>query len=673
MADEVHIGRYRLEGVLGSGSSGTVFLGGGPNGPVAIKILASYLAADPLFRAKFRAEAAVMRQVDHPNCVRILELVEDPAFTAIVAEFVDGASLQVVLQRAGPLRGEQILGLVEGALEGLAYLHRLGLVHRDIKPANILITSRGVSKLTDFGLARPVHELGRGLPESVGTPTYMSPELAGGEPADQRSDLYAFGVILFEALTGSAPYRADSVYQLLALHRDAPVPDPLVFRPRLHPALAGLIRRTLAKQPGDRPPDAVALLGELRAAAAAAHGRDWHERAAVGGAVTALGVGGVGGAGLVGGLGGGASTAAAQLATLLPQSGSLDLAAQVLHAAAPTVPPGAPPSHGLAPHTPPSHPPGHPPPQPGTDRHGPRRERRRRHRPHRGVVRKGPISFLAGVAVLVIVVVVVLVLPRPALPLPVGTISSTQATTTEEVVAMVTGTGDLHATITLSGSCTGGRGFFSTILTIGPVVVRYDRARSAFVSDVIPIVSSDVHPAGPAASCPGAGRGHDSNTVAGAGSSSVLGSLTVDAGAVNLILDYPAPGVAIAPPLGTDQYSFSRSANYSRVFRGPGLPQLVPDCGAPATSAPGPSGCTLRASSPVTVSLTAVPPAGAIRCSAAASSGLVISATCLFQEVVTLTLTPALVRSTTNGSRSSVATTGSPTATTQAASSGGRP
>ncbi|HEY8740291.1 MAG TPA: serine/threonine-protein kinase, partial [Candidatus Dormibacteraeota bacterium] len=149
------LGKYRILGTLGTGASGAVFLAHDEelDRDVALKQLAPELAAKPGFLDDFRIEAEIMGRLDHPNCVRVFDFIEEGRAFYIVSEFVDGASLRRVLEDAGRLNPEQALGVTRGALSGLAHAHELGLVHRDIKPENLLADHEGTSKLADFGQA----------------------------------------------------------------------------------------------------------------------------------------------------------------------------------------------------------------------------------------------------------------------------------------------------------------------------------------------------------------------------------------------------------------------------------------------------------------------------------------------------------------------------------------
>lgn len=347
---EVRIGDYAVDGVLGSGASGTVYRARSADGAaVAIKVLAPEWMGDAEFRARFRAEAALMTQLNHPNCVRVIDVLDDDVVAAIVSELVDGASLRVVLESSGRLDAVQALDVMQGALAGLSYLHARGIVHRDVKPENILVDRHGVSKLVDFGLARRVGEWGTGGVESVGSPRYMSPEQVEGRAIDVRTDVYSCGVVLFELLTSRSPFTATDVAGVLRAHVQAPVPDPRSIRPDIPGPLAELCMAALAKDPADRPATAAEFLERLTSAAQSAYGASWLAGtatvglAAVVGAVVGAGFGAAAAGGAAGA--GGLAAAAAGLAPLAsPSVGAASSVTQVVPgSAAPTGPgPAAP-------------------------------------------------------------------------------------------------------------------------------------------------------------------------------------------------------------------------------------------------------------------------------------------------------------------------------------------
>jgi eukaryotic-like serine/threonine-protein kinase len=189
---------------LGSGATGQVVEAeaAGSGRLVAIKYLSETLLADAVFRARFRAEAQLLMELDVAHIVRLFEYVEEPAGAAIVMEHVDGCSLRAMLHSQGPAEPEAALTVLKGSLLGLAAAHARGVVHRDYKPENVLIDKTGVSKLVDFGIAA---RAGDDAPAS-GTPLYMAPEQWAGGPASLASDVYAATATFYECLTGTTPF-----------------------------------------------------------------------------------------------------------------------------------------------------------------------------------------------------------------------------------------------------------------------------------------------------------------------------------------------------------------------------------------------------------------------------------------------------------------------------------
>jgi len=281
MAREWDVSGYTEVKTLGSGGFGDVVLArhDASGSQVAIKYLHRQLLADAGFAELFRAEAAVLASLDDPNVVRLYEYVESPAGAAIVMELVDGVSLRDILARQGKTTAEAALVVLQGSLLGLAAAHRRGVVHRDYKPENVLINGDGASKLTDFGIAARTGD----SPIPAGTLVYAPPEQFGGSPATPASDVYAATATFYECLTGRPPFTGDTAERLLYQHLSQavplePVPEPL--RP--------LVAAGLAKDPGDRPADATALVAELRAVAGGAYGPDWEDRGRSGLAAAAL-------------------------------------------------------------------------------------------------------------------------------------------------------------------------------------------------------------------------------------------------------------------------------------------------------------------------------------------------------------------------------------------------
>ena len=256
---------------LGSGGFGDVVLArhDGSGTLVAIKYLRQNLLSDAQFTELFRAEAAVLATVDDPNVVRLYEYVESPYGAAIVMELVDGVSLRDILVRQGATTAEAALVVLQGSLLGLAAAHRRGVVHRDYKPENVLINGDGASKLTDFGIATRAGD----RPVPAGTMVYAPPEQFGGSPATPASDVYAATATFYECLSGRPPFTGQSGERLLYQHLAEPIPLGPVPEP-----LRPLVAAGMAKDPGDRPADAITFVAKLNAIAVGSYGRDWQRR-----------------------------------------------------------------------------------------------------------------------------------------------------------------------------------------------------------------------------------------------------------------------------------------------------------------------------------------------------------------------------------------------------------
>ena len=273
-ATTMQVGRYRVSAVLGTGGFGTVYLARDRGRPVAVKVLDRAARSDPRTMAGVRTEATAMRRVRDRHCVRVLDVIDEETVTALVTEFVDGASLRAVLDRHGPLDGRQALDVMRGALLGLSAVHRAGMVHGDVKPANILIDRRGRARLIDFGLARDVGA-SAGSSDLTGSPEYMAPEQIRRLPPDPRSDIYACAAVLYELLTGRRPMQADTIPGVLRMHLEVTPADPRSINPEISPALAALCLSGLAKNPAERPQSARAFLDQLERAAKERYGAAW--------------------------------------------------------------------------------------------------------------------------------------------------------------------------------------------------------------------------------------------------------------------------------------------------------------------------------------------------------------------------------------------------------------
>jgi serine/threonine protein kinase len=233
---------------------------------VALKVLAGPLAASSTARQRFLREARAAAAVRDDHVVAIHAVCDDAPVPYLVMEFIDGCNLEALLHRGGPLAVKEILRIGIQVASGLSAAHQHGLIHRDIKPANILLES-GVQrvKLTDFGLARAADDVRltqTGL--IAGTPLYMAPEQATGEPIDARTDLFSLGSVLYELCTGQPPFQAASTVAVMRRVCDD-TPRPIrEINPDIPEPLCRLIDRLLAKRPADRPAQALEVADDLR-------------------------------------------------------------------------------------------------------------------------------------------------------------------------------------------------------------------------------------------------------------------------------------------------------------------------------------------------------------------------------------------------------------------------
>ena len=274
-------GRYQLGSLIGRGGMSDVHIATDARlgRRVAVKLLKSSLASDPVFRTRFRQEAQAAARMAHPTIVRVFDAGEESVTEPgggetispfIVMEHVEGRLLKDVIAD-GPVDPAEATRIIEGVLTALEYSHRAGVVHRDIKPGNIMITNSGQVKVMDFGIARAVSDSAATVAQTstiLGTAQYFSPEQARGETVDARSDLYSTGVVLFEMLTGRAPFRGDSPVAVAYQHvSEAPV-APSTIVPSISPALDAVVLHALAKDRFERFQTASDFRADVAAAAA---------------------------------------------------------------------------------------------------------------------------------------------------------------------------------------------------------------------------------------------------------------------------------------------------------------------------------------------------------------------------------------------------------------------
>ena len=259
--------QYQLGALLGQGGFAAVFRAHDPflERDVAIKVLDPSLAVDAAREEQFLHEARTIAAAEHPHIVPLYSAESAGGLLYLVMRLLPGQSLADRIAE-GRLPAAEAVRIALECARALAAAHAVGVVHRDIKPANILLDANGNATVTDFGIAlvtsRPAREL---FGSTAGTPHYMSPEQALGEPVDGRSDVYALGVVLYEMLTGTRPFPGRNAAEVISKHISAPIPRLSDHEPETPAALVRLVDRMLAKDPEERP-TAAEVVKELTAA-----------------------------------------------------------------------------------------------------------------------------------------------------------------------------------------------------------------------------------------------------------------------------------------------------------------------------------------------------------------------------------------------------------------------
>ena len=274
--------RYEIEAVIGEGASGVVYLArhkGDAGRRVALKVIHRHLCSNRQIYKRFEREAQILKRLEGPHLVKLLDFVQDDDLLVIALEYVEGRSLEAMLAEKAPI---DLADAVEIALQICAALgaaHAAGVVHRDLKPANVLIENPtpeqpGLKvRVVDFGLAKVVHgeQMSTGLTEQdmiFGTPEYMAPEQARGDEVDLRCDIYTAGVMLYELAVGEVPFKKRTPIASMTAHLTEEPPPPRSSKPNrgISPALEAVILHALAKSPSDRYPTARAFAEALASA-----------------------------------------------------------------------------------------------------------------------------------------------------------------------------------------------------------------------------------------------------------------------------------------------------------------------------------------------------------------------------------------------------------------------
>ena len=264
LVNKLVAGRYRVERLIARGGMASVYLAEDTRleRPCALKVIYSHLAEDPKFRAKFTREAKVAARVSHPNLVNVFDQGEDNGVIYLAMEYVPGMTLRDAMNKFGALSAARTLELFEPVVQGLAAAHAAGILHRDLKPENVFLSDDGKVKLGDFGLARGI-DANTQTGSLIGTVAYLSPELITRGATDARSDIYAAGIMLFEMLTGTQPFRGNEAAHIAHQHTMATMPKPSSVYEGVPPLLDEVVLWATAKNPEHRPKNAMVLLEVL--------------------------------------------------------------------------------------------------------------------------------------------------------------------------------------------------------------------------------------------------------------------------------------------------------------------------------------------------------------------------------------------------------------------------
>lgn len=248
-------GHYQIVAPLGEGGMAAVYKAYQPSMErhVAVKVLPRHMATSEEFVARFKREAKLLAQLQHPHILPVFDYGESEGYPYIVMSFVQSGTLADLMKKQR-LPMSEVRRIITQTGDALGYAHARGMIHRDIKPSNILIDERGNCLLTDFGLARMAESSAKITSSGaiMGTPAYMAPEQGSGSNVDHRSDLYALGVILYELVTGRVPYTAETPIAIVFKHISDPLPSARKLNPMLSEAVELVLYKALAKNPDDR-------------------------------------------------------------------------------------------------------------------------------------------------------------------------------------------------------------------------------------------------------------------------------------------------------------------------------------------------------------------------------------------------------------------------------------
>lgn len=258
--------RYELLELIGQGGMADVYLAKDIilNRTIAIKILRTSLAKDPIYVTRFQREASAAAALSHKNIVEIYDVGEDDDKYYIVMEYVPGRTLKELILKRGAVHVVEAIDIMKQVVSGIAKAHQLGIIHRDLKPQNILVTDSGVAKIADFGIAS-MQSLAQVTQTDVimGSLHYLAPELARGEKATVQSDIYALGIVFYELLRGEVPFNGESPVNIALKHMQEDLPSLLEFNPSILQSVENIVIKATAKNLNDRYHSATEMLEDL--------------------------------------------------------------------------------------------------------------------------------------------------------------------------------------------------------------------------------------------------------------------------------------------------------------------------------------------------------------------------------------------------------------------------
>jgi len=269
-AEGENIGPYRIMEKLGQGGMATVYKAyhASLDRYVALKVLHPAFHEDQSFTMRFQREARVVAKLEHPSIVPVYDFAEHESRPYLVMKYIEGETLKARLSRS-PLNSDEITQVVDSVGSALAYAHQQGILHRDIKPSNVLITPNGQMYLADFGLAR-IAQAGESTLSSdsiMGTPQYISPEQARGDKdLDAGTDIYSFGVMMYEMVVGQVPFSADTPFSIIHDHIFTPLPMPRSINPNVPEGVERVLLKALSKERADRYADVSMMVQAFKAA-----------------------------------------------------------------------------------------------------------------------------------------------------------------------------------------------------------------------------------------------------------------------------------------------------------------------------------------------------------------------------------------------------------------------